>query len=280
MALPEHEPSITQRYPDASPPPPSTAPTLVYDPGTQQTKEVSGGEIATTIAGIVAGGPVGGFLNVVGRLFGGTEGNEPWLGLPVVASSESGKVTMPSTKVGGAYNKLFAEYDRKKQLPILQETFDTGIVQAGLLPYYSSFADQLAAFRVNLDLQAGSEAAPGFTKTQPPPGDRGETVPGFEPPSNDLPTLGFPGFGTDDRGGPIGGPELNRPVDLRNLFMPTNPYMPFSGLPSPRGGGGGTSRRRRKKKVRSGTRRKRAKSGGKKLKFGSRAYRQKYLGHK
>jgi hypothetical protein len=255
--------------PDTPPIPQVSAPTLIYDPGSAPGTSRSEG--LATIVG-AGGSPAGFFAGAVSTVLNAfSKSPDPWRGRQIVADSETGKLTAKGTipQGRGVRTIVTAEQD---SLAALQKTFDTGLVQSGIAPWYSDFANALASFRIELD-QANEPG--GFVNTQPPPGDRGETVPGFETPS--LPSPGD-GFGSDERGGPIGSSDLNKPVDLRNLFMPTNPYMPFSGLPSPRGGGGVVRRRRRAKKAKK-TRARKA-SSTRKLKFGSPAYRRKYLGHK
>lgn len=227
------------------------APTLTYDPGLSSSSP-SFSDVVSTGAAFQANPLATVIGGIVGSLF---KKDRPWRGRKLVADSETGKITALTFVPGRAQNTAFGRTEQAS-LEALQKTFDTGLVQSGIAPWYAEFADALAAFRIELDLAAAPPG--GHVPPSDVPGDTGE---GFPPSIEPLP----PGFGSDERGGPIGGPALQIPVDLRKLFMPVNPYMPFSGLPNPRSSSVSTGRRRKKKAGKKTVRRRRA--GGKKARL-------------
>jgi len=245
-ARPEVDP---ERLRDEQPtaPPASKAPSLTYDPGRS-----GGGLSAVEGAGGVLGtiGSPSGFISgaVATVINAFTKENRPWRGRKLVADSETGKITALTSVPGRARNTEFGRTE-DRSLELLQKTFDTGLVQSGIAPWYADFASALAAFRIELDNAEG----PGAFVPGP---NQGPRDPGESPPIP-IPT----DSGPDDRGGVVGDPIFNQPVDLRNLFMPVNPYMPFSGLPSPRRSG--LVRRRRRASSAAPTRRKKKRSGRK-----------------
>jgi hypothetical protein len=239
------------RVPGRGTPPPAAAPetpgTLTYDPGTRG----SSGSVVD-LAREPFTNPVGLVVRGLRELFGGSgSSSAPWRGRKIVADGATGKlsvVTPPQINV--LLNRQSKLRDQEaSSIEGLQKTFDTGLVQAGIAPWYSEFANALAAFRIEIDSAGGpgGHVPPPDFPTDP---NRGE---GFPNPPTITQT-------PDERGGPVGGEALNKPIDLGKLFMPTNPYMPFSGLPSPRGNGAGVRRRRKKKARATSRRRRRARS--------------------
>jgi hypothetical protein len=243
VRAPIREPSEPR---EPAPAPAPGAGTLTYDPGSS-----APGESPQDLAQRVLTNPIGFVVGGLRELFGSDSGGTSWQGTKIVADGDTGKVTAkPTRQQNVAFNRSpglrQAELD---QVTLLQRTFDTGLVQSGIAPYYATFAEELAAFRIELD----QPSSPGrHVPTPTVPGDRGETVPGFEAPRPPDFGGGIP-FGG---GGAVGDvTSLNIPVDLRNLFMTPTPFMPFSGLPSPRGNGSGGVRRRSRRKKKAAPRR-------------------------
>jgi hypothetical protein len=245
------EPREPREREPAAKPAPERAPTLTYDPGRSSggVGPVEGG------AGVIGtiGNPAGFFGAAVGTVINAfTKKDRPYRGRRLVLDSETGKIAASGSIPQGRGVQTFVDAE-KASLTALERTYATGIVQPGIAPWYLDFANAIVSFRDEVQSSSPGDHVPSPTV----PGDRGETVPGFESP---LPTPEFP-RSDDERGGELGS-DVNRPIDLRNLFMPLNPYMPFSGLPMPRGGGGSV-RRRKKKRAATRTRSSRRSRGSK-----------------
>lgn len=240
VARPEGHPEPREpreTVPEVAPPaPPVPAPTLVYDPGS---RESGGGGLGNVLdlAQTVFTNPVGVIVGGFTRLFGGG-GRSDWRGQRIVADSGTGKVQVVGRESpfrGRASVGKLAQTERTS-LQLLQQTFDTGLVQPGIAPWYQDFAASLAQFRIDLD-RAATE--PG--RHVPPPIYTG---PGEVPPAPIIE------YGPESDLGAVSD-VLSIPVDLRGLYMTPTPFMPFSGLAAPRAFKGSGTRRRRKKKART-----------------------------
>jgi hypothetical protein len=236
-----------EKEPAPAPTPTADLPTLTYDPGSPPAG-TSRTEGLGTIYGASAGpaGFIGAAASTIVRAF--TKGNRPWRGRTIVADADTGELRATGAIPQGRGVTALRDTEAAS-LEALQRTFDTGLVQAGIAPWYAEFADALARFRIELDLAEEQQRTPGHVPTPGVPGDRGESPPGYYPPPPE-PTA------PDSLGGPEDSTSI--PVDLRYLFMTPNPFMPFSGLAPPRGGGGTRRRRRKKTAARRGARRSRA----------------------
>jgi hypothetical protein len=168
---------------------------LRYRPGGR--RPVTLEDASAALAGFLSL-PLGPLVTVVGGILGSLfKPNAPFAGVELVADSETGQVTGPTkglgvTGSGGARGiTVYSPKQHQHELALLQKTFDSGIIQSGIAPYYRAYAEALARFRAALDAEDRTGIPPDV-RTPTVPGDRGESPPGEpEPPEEPLPPEEF-----------------------------------------------------------------------------------------
>jgi len=254
---------------------------------------------------------------ILGKFFGGKgKKRRPDRGARVVADSDTGKVTIearggvvPLPGVSGGQFDTQVEYIKQQlhalhesdlaQGALLQSIYDAALNgqpapdAANLQPMYREYATRLAEFGALV--RASRQAPPEFPRppegpptTRPTPEvPRGGPEP--TPPSPEQsPTVDTTSTGETAPTEPVARPGVNEdllPYALHNPYGRTLSPIDQGDFPVPNFGfvgpnmTPGAARPKRRRKSNGAAKRAAPRKRKRKLKFGSRAYRKKYLGH-